>query len=345
MNNFDFYSGLAGLQRDDDTDLLTGSVSVLMSHINEQNKEVFWAKCNLKVAANQDFTYPARIYTMDVMTIKAGGEFDKYSPDYSLTGAVLTDNPIHDEDMVALRVALSKAVDKEMLRRLKKGVYVDNHGFVDDEENMTVSGKIFAYIDDAGEDNGETYGLSINNYVSARYNKRGFVEMETMDIIAARRVYSNSDRKDEAVDYAWTGSERKAASHHIKEAIKDFIEDNDGIIRVDNNDISYEYLMWEVTDSQFDMKRWANAWSNEKNINKGTALLVLPRERLRIEILNNTKLGKDRDDYVEVKCMVAYGEYPLQEILIQSEPTLKSINAAIEQGTRSLDFGIEATKQ
>lgn len=345
MNNFDFYSGMETLQHNEDTGLLEGEVGVLVSHINEQNKELFWANCQLKVAVNQDFVYPARVYTMDTVSIKIGGAFSNYNPSTSEPGPVVTGNPIYNEDMVALRAALSKAVDKEMMRRLKKGVYVDNAGFKDDTENMMVTGKIFAYIDNAGEVDGDVYGLSINHSVEARYNKRGFIEIWEMDVIEARRVFNDSDRKDEFVKHEWVGEERGTVSRLIKEAIKEFIEDNDNIIRVENDESEYEHLMWEVTDSQFDMKRWANAWSNEKNIKKGTALLTLARERLRIEILNDTKRKKDRSDYVEVKCMVAYGQYPLNEVLVQAKPTLKSINEAIEYGIRCLDYSVEVTKE
>lgn len=100
--------------------------------------------------------------------------------------------------------------------------------------------------------------------------------------------------------------------------------------------------MWELTDLQFDMKRWANASSNEKSKNKGTALLTLVRERLKVEVLNDTKKKKYRKDYIEVKCIIGYGQLVLDEIVMQAEPTLKSINNAIERGIVELDFSVES---
>lgn len=338
INNFDFYKGLSTLKTNDDTGFLEGVVSILASHINKDQKEIFWINADLNVAVNQDFIYPARVYEMDIVSSKTGGAYS----DYILEEEGLL---FHHEDMANIRSALSVAIDKEAQRRIDRCVYADNAGFKDDTENMQVSGKIFAYIDNAGDVDGDVYGLSINNDITAHYNARGFVEIWKMDICEARRVFHDSDRKDEVVSYEWVGEERSAAVFQIKRAVMAFIEDNDNVLRVEDDEKKYEYLMWELTDSQFDMKRWSNAWSNEEDKKRGTALLTLVRERLRIEVLNNTKSKKDVDDYIEVKCIIGYGDIVLDEITVFAEDTLKSINQAIESGISRLDFGIEDCMQ
>lgn len=351
INNFDFYSGLSLLEPIEDSELITGQLGVLASHINEQNKEVFWINLTFDVVLKQDGIYPVRIHLIDTVDVKKGGAIEAYEERVNAVDNI--DDLFLDEDVPEFRMALSQAVDKKMIGRRAGRVYVDNAGLTDDTENMHISGKIFAYIDNAGEIDGDVYGLSINNEVRAYYNKRGYINLQFLDVIEARRVFPDSYRKDEYIDYQWDAfgkdgdnkEDTLSAIHHIEKALFEFIEENDNVLRVQDDETDYEYLMWELTDSQFDMGRWSNASSNEKNKNKGTALLTLVRERLRIEVLNDTKKKKKRKDYVEVRCIIGYGDIAIDEVLMQAEPTLKSINQAIERGIVQLDFAAEVPEE
>lgn len=351
INNFDFYSGLSLLEPIEDSELITGQLGVLASHINEQNKEVFWINLTFDVVLKQDGIYPVRIHLIDTVDVKKGGAIEAYEERVNAVDNI--DDLFLDEDVPEFRMALSQAVDKEMIGRRAGRVYVDNAGLTDDTENMHISGKIFAYIDNAGEIDGDVYGLSINNSVGAYYNKRGYINLQIFDVIEARRVFHDSDREDEYIEYQWAafgqegGSKEDTLSaiHQVEQALFEFIKDNDNVLRVQDDETDYDYLMWELTDSQFDMKRWSNASSNEVNKNKRSALLTLVRERLRIEVLNDTKKKKKRKDCVEVKCIIGYGDVVFDEIVMQAEPTLKSINQAIELGIMQLDFAAEVPEE
>lgn len=258
---------------------------------------------------------------------------------------IIDDFEFSEDDMPAVKLAAADCINTYMREMQDKVVYVDNEQYEIETEYKHLSGKVFAYIDNAGETDGDVYGLSINNEVEASYNNRGIAEISKVSVIDARRVYHDSKRPDQSIYYVWQGDESKAVDDAIKENMEKWLKDAEGVIKIENDEQDYEYLMEEFIEAQFTLKKWTNALYNDK---KGTAKLVNYRERLIINIVDKQKKKKSKKGAelpIEIECLLAYGEIPLDRIVTHAERTIKSMSEAVERGIAGLDFSINPTEE